>query len=111
MKKIFIIFMLIAASSTISTECFAQSAYGQLQQTAGYSSSAANSYSGGSYDHEGARSTSGCGFDKDCGGSGTVDLSQSKTHTPSLLRNSDGSNPYAPKQYRSLKTTPPPMPR
>ncbi|EKE03932.1 MAG: hypothetical protein ACD_20C00128G0017 [uncultured bacterium] len=89
MKKIFIIFMLIAASSTISTECLAQSAWGQLQQTASDSDSASNSYSGGSYDYEGARNTSGYGFDTSSDSS-VVDLRGAGDHpTPQLLRDSD----------------------
>ncbi|MDD3014397.1 MAG: hypothetical protein PHC34_11900 [Candidatus Gastranaerophilales bacterium] len=83
----------------------ARSAWDQAQDADYYGNQAAHSSSS-----ESARAKSGCGFDYDCGSSSTVDLSQSKTRTPSLLRNSDGSNPYTPKRYRSLHTNAPPMP-
>ena len=84
--------------------------YQQLQQTADDSGYGANCYSNGSYDYEGASHYSSHNFDPPSDAPPVVDLSGSKTLTPSLLRNEDGSNPYAPKQYNSLHTTPPPMP-
>lgn len=87
MKKTFIIFMLLVASSTVGAKCFAQSAWGQLQQTAGDSDSGANSYSGGSYDHEGGSTYSGYGFDTPSASPPVVDLRDAGDHpTPMLLR-------------------------
>ena len=107
MKKIFIVFMLLTASSVVSSKSFAYSAWDQAQDANNYGHQAVHSSS-----NESARSTSGCGFDKDCNSSTVVDLRDAGDHpTPQLLRNPDGSNPYTPKQYRSLKTTPPPMPQ
>ncbi|OGI23183.1 MAG: hypothetical protein A2287_04445 [Candidatus Melainabacteria bacterium RIFOXYA12_FULL_32_12] len=107
MKKIIVLFIILAASGVVSAKCFAQSAWNQAQDTDYYGNNAAHSSS-----DEGARSTAGCGFDTNCGSSTVVDLRDAGEHpTPQLLRNSDGSNPYTPKKYRSLKTTPPPMPR
>jgi|GEM_PF-2947355 len=105
MKKSLIIFMLVAVSSVVSEKCFADS-WNQAQNTDYWSNQAAHSSS-----DEGARAKSGCGFDYDCGSSSTVDLRGAGEHpTVQLLRNSDGSNPYAPKKYNSLHTNPPPLP-
>ncbi|OGI23184.1 MAG: hypothetical protein A2287_04440 [Candidatus Melainabacteria bacterium RIFOXYA12_FULL_32_12] len=88
MKKIFIVLMLLAASSTVNTKCFAQSAWGQLQQTADDSGS--NCYTNGSYDYEGASSTSGYNFDTPSTSPPAVDLRGAGKHpTPQLLRDSD----------------------
>ena len=90
MKKTFIVLMLLIASSTVSTNCFAQSAFEQLQSAAGDSDSAANSYSNGSYDYEGASSSSGYNFDTSSESPPVVDLSGAGEHpTPQLLRDSD----------------------
>lgn len=107
MRKILVTCMILAAASMVSSKAFAYGAWNQAEDTEYYSNNSVYSSS-----DEDARSTSGCGFDKDCGSPGVVDLRGAGEHpTPQLLRNSDGSNPYTPQQYRSLKTTPPPMPR
>ena len=105
MKKLFIIFMLLAALAMLSTKCFAQSAYNQGEDTNYWNNQGTHSSS-----DEDARYKEGCGFDRNCGSSPpVVDLRDAGEHpTPQLLRNSDGSNPYTPQQYRSLHTTPPP---
>jgi len=107
MKKTFIVCMLLAASGLAVSKSFADSAWDQAQDVDYYSNQAAHSSS-----DEDARATSGCGFDTSCGSSSTVDLSGAGDHpTPQLLRTSDDNdNPYIPQQYRSLHTTPPPMP-
>ncbi|OGH96418.1 MAG: hypothetical protein A2039_05295 [Candidatus Melainabacteria bacterium GWA2_34_9] len=90
MKKTFIVFMLLMASSTVNTQCFAQSAFEQLQNAAGDSDSASNSYSNGSYDYEGASTYSGYNFDTSSESPTPVDLSGAGEHpTPQLLRDSD----------------------
>lgn len=82
--------MLFAAASTVNTKCFAYSAWDQLNQAADDGNSAVNSYSGGSYDYEGARNTSGYGFDTPSGSAPAVDLRDAGDHpTPQLLRDSD----------------------
>jgi hypothetical protein len=86
MKKLFIVFMLVALSGMLSSKCFAESAFEQLQQSAGDSASGANCYSGGSYDYEGASTNSGYGFDTSSDSS-VVDLRDAGEHpTPMLLR-------------------------
>lgn len=103
MKKIFVLFIILAASGLITTKCLAESTWDQAQDIEHGNQETQNS------SNEHARSTSGCGFDTYCGSSSTVDLRGAGEHpTPQLLRNSDGSNPYTPQQYRSLHTTPPP---
>lgn len=87
MKKIVVILVLFVVSNIAGPMCNAQSALEQLQQTAGDSSSAANSYSDGSYDHEDARGTSGYGFDTSSSNPPPVDLRDAGDHpTPQLLR-------------------------
>jgi len=87
MKKLFIVFMLIAASSVVSSKCFAYGAFDQLQQSASDGNSAANSYSNGSYNYEGARETSGYNFDTPSASPPAVDLRGAGEHpTPMLLR-------------------------
>jgi len=103
MKKIIVLSMLLAVSSVVGTKCFADS-WNQAQNTDYWSNQAAHSSS-----NEDAKAKSGCGFDYDCGSSSVVDLSGAGAHpTVQLLKNSDGSNPYTPQQYKSLHTTPPP---
>lgn len=106
MKKIFVAFLLLTALSLIGSKSFAYDSWNQAQDTDYYSNNAARNSS-----MEGARATSGCGFDRDCGSSPPpVDLSGAGAHpTPQLLRTSDdNNNPYIPQQYRSLRHTPPP---
>ena len=116
MKKVSILnlSLIVVALFTVfaetSLQAKAQSAWDQLLQMASDSDDAANSYSNGSYDYENASHYASHNFDTPSDAPPVVDLSGSKTLTPSLLRNEDGSNPYAPKQYNSLHTTPPPMP-
>lgn len=87
MKKIVVVFTLLMFVGITSSNCFAESALDQLRQAAGDGDSAANSYSGGSYDHEGARDTSGYGFDTPSGSPPPVDLRDAGDHpTPMLLR-------------------------
>jgi len=107
MKKIFIIFMLLAASVAIMPKSFAYDAWGQAQQANEDGQSAVDSNS-----DEGARSYSGYTFDTPSTTPPVVDLRGAGEHpTPQLLRTSDDNdNPYIPKQYRSLHTTPPPLP-
>ena len=106
-----IVVALFAVFAATSLQVKAQSAWDQLQQTASDSNDAANSYSNGSYDYENASHYASHNFDTPSDAPPVVDLSGAGEHpTPQLLRNEDGSNPYAPKQYNSLHTTPPPMP-
>lgn len=108
MKKVFIVFMLLALPG-ISASSFANDSFDQLQQSADDGNSAVNSYSNGSYDYEGASHNASHNFDTPSDSAPAVDLSGAGEHpTPALLRNSDGSNPYTPQEYRSLHTTPPP---
>lgn len=106
MKKTLIAGLLIAASMLTISKVFADSAWDQAQNAAYWGNEAVNSKS-----DEEARYKSGCGFDYSCDSS-VVDLSGAGDHpTPQLLRSSDDNdNPYIPQQYRSLHTTPPPMP-
>ena len=60
----------------------------QLQQSANDGNSASNYYSNGSYDNEGARSSSGYNFDTPSSSPPAVDLRDAGDHpTPQLLRN------------------------
>ena len=101
MKKVFIIFMLLVVSVTMIEKSYAQ-AWNQAQQVRNDSQSAANNPS-----KEGAKVQSGYGFDTP---SKTPPPVRLQGNTPQLLRNANGSNPYTPKRYRSLHTTPPPSP-
>jgi len=86
MKKLLIVLMMLALAN-FGAKCFADSAFEQLQQTAGDSNSGANSYSGGSYNYEGASTYSGYGFDTSSASPPAVDLSGAGEHpTPMLLR-------------------------
>ncbi len=106
MNKTLIAGLLIAASTFTISQVFADSAWDQAQDTAYWGQEAVNSNS-----DEDARAKAGCGFDYSCD-STVVDLRGAGDHpTPQLLRTSDDNdNPYIPQQYRSLHTTPPPMP-
>lgn len=87
MKKLVLFFMLLALLTAIVPESNAQSAFQQLQQSAGDSDSAANSYSGGSIDYEDTRDTSGYTFDTPSSSPPPVDLTGAGDHpTPMLLR-------------------------
>ena len=69
-------------------------------------------YAADSNNDEDARYYSGAGFDNNDSAPPPVDLRDSETLTPQLLRSSDDNdNPYIPQQYRSLHTTPPPLPQ
>lgn len=81
MKKTLVVFMLMASIGFVASKVYAEDTCKQTPNSNSNSSS-------------------------------VVDLSQSKTLTPTLLRTSDDNdNPYIPKQYQSLKTTPPPKPQ
>lgn len=79
----------------------AQNANSQLNAAAGQSQSAAYQSSS-----EGARTGAGAGFDTGASANTSVNLGAGTT--PSLLRNSDGTNPYSPYEGRPIRTTPPP---
>lgn len=82
--------MLLAVSNVTGAKTFAQSAMEQLEQAAGDSDSAANSYSGGSFDYVDARDMSGYGFDTPSSSPPPVDLRDAGDHpTPMLLRDAD----------------------
>ncbi|OGI02808.1 MAG: hypothetical protein A2Y25_03185 [Candidatus Melainabacteria bacterium GWF2_37_15] len=90
MKKIIILSALLIAASVFSTKCFAESAWGDLQQAADDGDSAVNSYSDGSYDYEDASTNAGYGFDTSSDSAPAVDLTGAGEHpTPQLLRDSD----------------------
>lgn len=87
MKKIIVVLMLLVVANLANSKCFAETALEQLQQAADDGNSAANSYSGGSYDHEGASDTAGYGFDTPSESPPPVDLRGAGDHpTPQLLR-------------------------
>ena len=97
---------LFAVFTATSLQAKAYGAWDQLQQTADDGQSATNCNS-----NEGASTYASYNFDTASESPPVVDLSGAGEHpTPQLLRNEDGSNPYAPKKYNSLHTTPPPMP-
>lgn len=76
----------ILSQSTVQAQCYSPT-FEYLQQTADDSNSAANSYSGGSYDYEDAKDTAGYNFDTNSDSS-VVDLRDAGEHpTPMLLRN------------------------
>ena len=96
MKKISSLhFSLIAVSLFIvfaatSLQAKAYGAFDQLQQTAGDSDTAANSYSNGSYDYEDASHNASHNFDTSSDSAPVVDLSGAGEHpTPQLLRGPD----------------------
>jgi len=111
MKKILFMTMqlaiLVAVSGMISSNSFAETAYQQSQQAGQSGSNAVQDSS-----DEGARQGAGQVFDTPSNSSPSVDLSGAGEHpTPGLLRNSDGSNPYTPEKYRTLRpsvVSPPP---
>lgn len=109
-EKIFIVSMLLAVALVVSgivvSKSFADSAYQQAEQAGQSGSNAAQ----GSSD-ESARHGAGQVFDTPSETPPPVDLRGAGEHpTPGLLRNSDGSNPYTPKKYKTLRPSvvPPP---
>ena len=105
MKKMHLLSMLLASSLLAPSMLLAQSS-SQLSNTASQNDRAAHSST-----TEDARSGSGSGFDKSAPSSPPVDLSGSKTNTPGLLRNSDGTNPYSHYEGHPIRTTKPPLPQ
>lgn len=105
MKKSIIVLLFLLVSIFNITKCFAQNAWNQAQGAGYCGNNAVHSSS-----DEGARYNSGCVFDTPCNSPSVVDLRGAGEHpTPILLRTSDDNdNPYIPKQYKSLHTTPPP---
>ena len=109
MRKTVFVTMLLgfwgAAILFFNSNCFAQSAYEQMQQAEhdGWESSHTT-------DLEEARHEAGHVFDTPSDSPPPVDLSDTEHPTPGLLRNPDGSNPYTPEQYRSLRPSPVPPP-
>ncbi len=96
--------LLLVASGAAVSVCYAGEAEGQLQQAAENSSHAA-----GSTSEEQARDEAGYSFDNSNSVAPPVDLSGAGSNpTPTLLRNPDGSNPYAPKL--GPNKVPPPLP-
>lgn len=81
MKKLFIVLMLLAVSGVAAQKSFAQSALDQLQQASDDGQEAVNSNS-----DEGARAGASMNFDTESTTPPVVDLSESQTLTPSLLR-------------------------
>lgn len=110
-EKTFFVFMLLVVllvvSGMVVSKSFADSAYQQAEQ-AGQSGEAAVQSSS----DEGARNDAGQVFDTPSDSAPPVDLSGAGEHpTPQLLRNSDGSNPYTPEEYRTLRpSVVPPLP-
>lgn len=77
----------------------AQTANSQLNAAAGQSAAYQSS-------SEGVRTGASAGFDTGASANTSVNLGTGTT--PSLLRNSDGTNPYSPYEGRPIRTTPPP---
>jgi hypothetical protein len=101
-------FFLLIPGLMVSTS-FAEddSAMDQLEDVADTSEDAAEDT-----DLEEAREDAGITFDTPDETPPPVDLSGAGDHpTPELLRNEDGSNPYAPEEYKTLKPgNVPPLP-
>ncbi|MBU4317507.1 MAG: hypothetical protein KKF30_09550 [Proteobacteria bacterium] len=112
-KKLFLVTVLLGAllvfpGMMVST-CFAEddSAMDQLEDADENSSEAADDTS-----LEGARDEAGVTFDTPDEDPPPVDLSGAGDNpTPDLLRNEDGSNPYTPEEYKTVRpSTVPPLP-
>ena len=110
--KLILMFMLIGVSLVLPNSFAANSfaddgAFGQLEDAADSSGDAADSNS-----LEDARDTSGYTFDTPDNSPPVVDLSGAgENPTPELLRNEDGSNPYTPEEYRTVRPgNVPPLP-
>jgi hypothetical protein len=109
-RKKLMLAVLFAAAVTFPLQANAEywtgEMYGAGEQASDDGQNAVNSNS-----NEGASTNAGYNFDTASESPPVVDLSGAGDHpTVQLLRNPDNSNPYTPQQYRSLHTTPPPMP-
>lgn len=82
-------------------QAFAQSASEQLYNVSGQSQRAAHQTT-----REGARAGAGSGYDTRAPSNTAAQIGSGST--PSLLRNSDGTNPYSRYEGRAIRTTPPP---